>query len=551
MIDKDRMGDVRIIFLEDYDNPEFSQGRLGQKVRHLKDDLNYLSDGQNIKELYFDNEITVVDDQRRFISGIRFEVSLNNLEPVLIRLQERLCFEPIRTRISVSISEINVQVETDDPNDLNGIIKIFRQNYIFHPSFDYLLMAEKYVRRENEISAVAEDNLDLLREQIVLSTNIDFPIRDSYYLRAKAAGPFKTLNERLRYFEEVVNDEVKHFEKLFKMGYFRISKPEEFDDIEKDIELSFQELAENLSLERNEAQRYYKDKIRQTQSKLKKIDAENKSSAKLNERLAMEKRDHEKALQKEQERKERLNSYRILFQKSLQDNLFPSEIEQAKLLQIRRLLEKTDAEIIQIEEQIRSEIHGPNISEFGANYSRLRYLLYQNQWEAADKETEYVLLSVFSQEMIPFNEISIQQIPAIDIQTIDKLWSHYSKGKFGFEAQFSVYASMQNLRQSQRSYPVSSFQYDIGWRDEPSWFRRGVKSYRELDFSTDAPKGHLPTWRWCCQSLSNEYLIQDSLVLSVLSHFERCLNSFLPRVVPVNTNSLEGNEEVSNIANDE
>jgi len=94
------------------------------------------------------------------------------------------------------------------------------------------------------------------------------------------------------------------------------------------------------------------------------------------------------------------------------------------------------------------------ISEAGIDYSRLKNFLAAGEWQKANNETRIILetitwlvtrvtrdcnsIYVISEFDSTYNQ-GIQQIPARDIQTIDKLWLNYSYGRFGFSIQKDIY----------------------------------------------------------------------------------------------------------------
>jgi hypothetical protein len=82
-------------------------------------------------------------------------------------------------------------------------------------------------------------------------------------------------------------------------------------------------------------------------------------------------------------------------------------------------------------------------SERGIDYRWLRDLLQQQKWEAADSTTASVMLQVVNR---PSGEFlrggDIIYFPCEDLRTIDQLWVHYSKGRFGFSVQAKIYWSL-------------------------------------------------------------------------------------------------------------
>ncbi|MDF5727018.1 MAG: GUN4 domain-containing protein [Rhizonema sp. PD38] len=128
-------------------------------------------------------------------------------------------------------------------------------------------------------------------------------------------------------------------------------------------------------------------------------------------------------------------------------------------------------------------------SERGIDYTRLRNFLALEKWFDADKETLNVVLKVTQREQEKWLDVqSINDIPCIDLHTIDQLWVKYSNGRFGFSIQKSIWQDVENNEQA--------FSYKVGWRILGKWVY-----HHSLTFSLDALPGHLPFWGrgWCGQ----------------------------------------------------
>ncbi len=134
-------------------------------------------------------------------------------------------------------------------------------------------------------------------------------------------------------------------------------------------------------------------------------------------------------------------------------------------------------------------------SERGVNYTELRDLLAAGKWKEADKETEKVMLKVANREKEGWLRNSdIYDFPCEDLRTIDKLWVHYGKGKFGFSVQKEIYQSLGGKIKYNKEV-WNQFGDAVGWRVNNEW----IDDYRDVTFSLEAPKGHLPVaerlWR--------------------------------------------------------
>ncbi|MCS6782220.1 MAG: GUN4 domain-containing protein [Gloeomargarita sp. SKYBB_i_bin120] len=83
----------------------------------------------------------------------------------------------------------------------------------------------------------------------------------------------------------------------------------------------------------------------------------------------------------------------------------------------------------------------------GVNYSRLKELLAQKDWEAADLETQRLLLKIAGQKAEErgfLDATDIDRLPCIDLKIINKLWSVYSNGKYGYIVQQQIWSQTRS-----------------------------------------------------------------------------------------------------------
>lgn len=124
-------------------------------------------------------------------------------------------------------------------------------------------------------------------------------------------------------------------------------------------------------------------------------------------------------------------------------------------------------------------------TQCGADYTLLRDLLAAGEWQKADDETRLKLCQLAGEdaearEWVYFSEV--KDIPATDLRTMDKLWTTYSRGRYGFSVQRQLW-----LAEKRRWGP---FFARVGWTQGPSKAYRKFPS--EFLWQADAPKGHLP-----------------------------------------------------------
>jgi hypothetical protein len=140
-------------------------------------------------------------------------------------------------------------------------------------------------------------------------------------------------------------------------------------------------------------------------------------------------------------------------------------------------------------------------SDWNIDYTRLQDLLETNQWEKADKETLNVMLQATGRSQAGWlDAIAIAKFPCTDLHTIDRLWGRYSDEQFSFRVQYRLYSgviiSTENAVNPSRSDEERALEFckNVGW-----WVNRleFLKYYNQLDFTPQAPNGHLPAlWLW-------------------------------------------------------
>jgi hypothetical protein len=149
-------------------------------------------------------------------------------------------------------------------------------------------------------------------------------------------------------------------------------------------------------------------------------------------------------------------------------------------------------------------IGGDNLRSvvFGRDYyTRLRDLLANQDWRAADQETANCMCKLVGREENDYlrsgclgeltNEIT--SIPHEDLIAIDDLWTKYSKGRFGFSVQKQKWFACGNPEFNNKDW--IRFGEFLGWKEREKrffWIYTSWKNYESLTFDTTAPKGHLP-----------------------------------------------------------
>ncbi|PSB51089.1 GUN4 domain-containing protein [Chamaesiphon polymorphus] len=142
----------------------------------------------------------------------------------------------------------------------------------------------------------------------------------------------------------------------------------------------------------------------------------------------------------------------------------------------------------------------PLTSSVGIDYTQLQQLLAQRNFQAADKLTNEKLCELAGADAVQRKWIyftEVEQLPTIDLHTIDALWLFHSEGKFGFSVQREMWLGMS--KNWDKLWPK------IGWKEGNNWTRYPGSFTWDLT----APRGHLP--------LSNQ-LRGVRAISSLLSH---------------------------------
>ncbi len=128
----------------------------------------------------------------------------------------------------------------------------------------------------------------------------------------------------------------------------------------------------------------------------------------------------------------------------------------------------------------------------GVNYQKLNALLAAQRWKEADAETiETMLQAMVSKEglsLAPPTDTDINTFACEDLRLIDGLWSHHSKGHFGFSIQKDIYVSLGGKLNGEYNVTTwNKFANRVEWRKGI-----GYLSKDNLTFALTGPRGHLP-----------------------------------------------------------
>ncbi|CEM13675.1 unnamed protein product [Vitrella brassicaformis CCMP3155] len=163
-------------------------------------------------------------------------------------------------------------------------------------------------------------------------------------------------------------------------------------------------------------------------------------------------------------------------------SIAPSAIESSPLPDLEP--SKTDAvvEVASIPEHLPSEA--------GKDYRPLACMLAKQDFKEADQFTRDMLIELAGpgaqmRKYVYFTEV--RKIPVTDMATIERLWLHYSNGRFGYSVQKKVWKTCRA--------DFQTFCSKVGWSKMEDGIERLRRWFGENEFMYDldkAPRGHLP-----------------------------------------------------------
>lgn len=115
---------------------------------------------------------------------------------------------------------------------------------------------------------------------------------------------------------------------------------------------------------------------------------------------------------------------------------------------------------------------------------QLEKFLEENKWQEADRETNNLILEIVNRkEQGHLDDNAITQLSCECLQIIDRLWTQYSTGRFGFSIQNKIYREVGGKDNFDR-ITYTKLAELVGWYKNGKWLDR--------IYSLDAPSGHLP-----------------------------------------------------------
>ncbi|MFP4009463.1 MAG: GUN4 domain-containing protein [Spirulinaceae cyanobacterium] len=148
-------------------------------------------------------------------------------------------------------------------------------------------------------------------------------------------------------------------------------------------------------------------------------------------------------------------------------------------------------------------------------FQPLQAALTTPDWQSSDRLSREMIADEIAASPYYYDNNELDRLSCETLQNIDNLWQEASEGKFGLRSQLEIWQEVEvpgDIRQT-----VDKFRDRVGWkRNEPLTedqlfsmrFDRDWRSELDLNYSLEAPAGHLP-WAGISQSFINDLLSQD------------------------------------------
>jgi len=122
-------------------------------------------------------------------------------------------------------------------------------------------------------------------------------------------------------------------------------------------------------------------------------------------------------------------------------------------------------------------------SAAGLDYRDLQCHLMEQEYEQADRLTSQRLRELAGVDAVRRGYVYYSEVPAMaaaDLESLDRLWLVYSRGRFGFSVQGRLLAACGGRWEKLWSR--------LGWKQDGIWTRYPAS----FTWSLDAPDGHMP-----------------------------------------------------------
>jgi len=141
----------------------------------------------------------------------------------------------------------------------------------------------------------------------------------------------------------------------------------------------------------------------------------------------------------------------------------------------------------------------PLISEAGIDYRSLQYILASQKLKKADEKTRKLVLQAANRSDNWLRNEDIQSLGCEDLFIIDRLWTIYSQGRFGFSVQKRIWESLDAKKWDRGR--GEEFSDRVGWHKQQTetdnYYDRDhlytIKRRKDIPCDLNAPEGNLPS----------------------------------------------------------
>ena len=131
-------------------------------------------------------------------------------------------------------------------------------------------------------------------------------------------------------------------------------------------------------------------------------------------------------------------------------------------------IESVHRGLIELQPNQNEDIHKSLREHFD---NRLKHYLKSENWEAADKTTDTLMLFIAEREEEGYLDIpQIEKFPCTELQKIDKLWVDNSNNNFGFSVQKKIWLNQGNKLDIKRDWNKNDEEKYLRFARELGWY---------------------------------------------------------------------------------
>ncbi len=144
----------------------------------------------------------------------------------------------------------------------------------------------------------------------------------------------------------------------------------------------------------------------------------------------------------------------------------------------------------QLDPDVKAELESLSSTVQDARYQKLEQLLKNQQFKDADYETYHLMIETVGKEKGQyFDPEDFDTFPCEELCAIDQLWVKYSKGKFGFSVQKTIYVDELGGTREYNKKIWYEFCDRVGWMKGGNYV--GYDDFL-FELQDNSPRGHLP-----------------------------------------------------------